>query len=430
MNLKNLMDDNYLTFYMLSDKYIDDQYTTINIPVHVLKKIFRYIKKILFHFYVSFRHYSSIKDQKNKIIFYAITKNNFDSLYPVYMETKKNSVMISSDYRLAKNAVLLPQIFPLIFSIFLIPRFIKNIIDSVPNVRKRIILYLDDTLLSMGFKIFVKIYLKILKPKAIVFANYHSFPARSLIKSAECMNIPCFYIQHSAMTEIFPPIISSYALLEGKDSLKKCYPDGYSKNKVFLIGSPKFDEHKENINTNHRVKKIGICSTPSMNKDQVLKLIEKQKEVFSNDSIIFRPHPSDHINNKYKNQSIIDSINYSDPLKEETFQFLRNVDAIISGNSSVLLDAAIMNVFPILWRDSHTINKYNEKEDQNDKYGFVKNGLAIGCNSIDQINECLIVIIDEKPNVRLKAKYYVENINTKWDGRSAHYAATIIKKNI
>ena len=118
MNLKNLMDDNYLTFYMLSDKYIDDQYTTINIPVHVLKKIFRYIKKILFHFYVSFRHYSSIKDQKNKIIYYAITKNNFDSLYPVYMETKKNSVMISSDNRLAKNAVLLPQIFPLIFTIF------------------------------------------------------------------------------------------------------------------------------------------------------------------------------------------------------------------------------------------------------------------------------------------------------------------------
>jgi len=167
-----------------------------------------------------------------------------------------------------------------------------------------------------------------------------------------------------------------------------------------------------------------------MNKDQVLKLIEKQKEVFSNDSIIFRPHPSDHINNKYKNQSIIDSINYSDPLKEETFQFLRNVDAIISGNSSVLLDAAIMNVFPILWRDSHTINKYNEKEDPNDKYGFVKNGLAIGCNSIDQINECLKEMINEKPYVRSKAKYYVENIDTEWDGKSSNYAARIIKSNI
>ena len=167
-----------------------------------------------------------------------------------------------------------------------------------------------------------------------------------------------------------------------------------------------------------------------MNKDQVLKLIEEQKEVFSNDSIIFRPHPSDRITQKYKNQSIIDSVSYSDPLKENTFQFLRNVDAIISGNSSVLLDAAIMNVFPILWRDSHATNKYNENEDPNDKYGFVKNGLAIGCNSIDEINECLKVIIDKKPNVSSKANYYVENINTEWDGSSSHYAASIIKNNI
>ena len=43
------------------------------------------------------------------------------------------------------------------------------------------------------------------------------------------------------------------------------------------------------------------------------------------------------------------------------------------------------------------VNKYNENEDPNDKYGFVKNGLAIGCDSIDQINAWLKVIIDKKP---------------------------------
>ena len=106
------------------------------------------------------------------------------------------------------------------------------------------------------------------------------------------------------------------------------------------------------------------------------------------------------------------------------------MDAIISGNSSVLLDAAMMNVFPIFLRDLNAINKYNEKEDPNDKYGFVKNGLAIGCDSIDQINACLKVIIDKKPNIRSKASYYVENINREWDGHSAHYAAKIIKNNI
>jgi len=415
---------------MLSDNYIDNQYSKINLPVFVIKKLFRYINKILFSSYIFCRHLLLLNNNKNKIIFYVVTKNNFDSLYPVYNEIKKNSIMLSSDYRLAKNTVLLPQIVPLIVSIIFIPNFINNFIKSVPNVRKRIILYFDDILLSMGFTKFVKYYLKILKPKAIVFSNFHSFLARPLIKSAEQINIPCFYIQHSAVTEIFPSLDSCYALLEGTDSLKKYYPNGYSKEKVFLIGNPKFDEHKKNINTNNKVKKIGICSTPTMDKNQILELIDKGKDIFTNDSIIFRPHPSDHISKKYFNLSIIDSIEYSDPLKEDTFQFLKNVDAIISGNSSVLLDAAILNVFPILWRDYRATIKYNDEEDPNDKYGFVKNGLAIGCDSIDQINECLKAVIDEKPNVRSKAKYYVENINTEWDDSSANYAATIIRNNI
>ena len=70
MNLKNMMDNNFGTFYMLSDNYINNQYSIINLPVHVLKKIFRYISKILFSFYNFCRHYSSIKNQKHKIIFY------------------------------------------------------------------------------------------------------------------------------------------------------------------------------------------------------------------------------------------------------------------------------------------------------------------------------------------------------------------------
>ncbi len=167
-----------------------------------------------------------------------------------------------------------------------------------------------------------------------------------------------------------------------------------------------------------------------MDKNQILALIEKEKEIFTNDSIIFRPHPSDRISKKYNSLSIINSIEYSDPLKEDTFQFLRNVDLIISGNSSVLLDAAILNVFPILWRDKRATIKYNDNEDPNDKYGFVKNGLAIGCDSIDQINECLKSMIQKKPNVRSKAKFYIENIDTDWDGNSSNYAALIIQKII
>ena len=83
--------------------------------------------------------------------------------------------------------------------------------ENITN-RKRYLLYLDEILLSMGFRAVAFTYLKFLKPKAIIYANDHSFYSRILIKHAEELNIPCFYIQHSAVTEIFPPIISSYAL--------------------------------------------------------------------------------------------------------------------------------------------------------------------------------------------------------------------------
>ncbi len=36
----------------------------------------------------------------------------------------------------------------------------------------------------------------------------------------------------------------------------------------------------------------------------------------------------------------------------------------------------------------------------------------------------------KKPDVRTNASFYIENINTDWDGQSADYAATIIKNNI
>ena len=428
MNLKNLMNDNYITFYMLSDNYIDNQYSTINLPVYAFKKIFRYVKKIIFYFYVFFRYYSSIKDQKNKVIFYAITKNNFDSLCPVYKEIKKYSIMLTTDYRLARNAVLVPQIIPLIISILLTPVFLKNIFQSVPKVRKRIILYLDDILLSMGFTIFVKYYLKLLKPKAIVFANDHSFPTRSLIKSAERMNIPCFYIQHSAVTDIFPPIISSYALLEGEDSLKKYYPDGYSTNKVFLIGSPKFDEHKENINMNDRVKKIGLCSTPTLDKEEMIELIKLLQNKFSPENIYFRPHPTEIRIKKYYKFIKSSQINISNSLSEGSYQFLNKVDVVISGNSSILLEAALFNIYPIYWDSILSESKYNEKP--YDKYGFVEGGIAHSVDSKENIVGLLNDLHVKKPNVRYKTKLYCDTVGTKWDGKSTDLAVQIISNKI
>jgi len=428
MNLEKLMDDNYAAFFMLNNNYVDKKSSEINLFVDVTNKIFKYVKKLLLHFFIFIKHFPYSKNYSNKIIFYTISTNNYDSLFPVYKALEKDSIIISSDYRLANKAVLLPMIIPLIISIFFIPLLIINTVYTNLKIRKRILLYLDDILLSMGFNYFVKHYLKILNPTAIIFSHDHTFYARSLIKSAEAINIPCFYIQHSAITNNFPPINSSYALLEGKDSLKKYYPNGHPKDQVFLIGSPKFDKHLNHINNKTIADKIGICSTSSMDKNQVIRLIDEIKNKIDSNKIYFRPHPAEMINNKYNDYQSFNDFRYSNPLHEDSYNFLRNIDVVITGNSSILLEAAMMNVYPILWRDSKSITKYND--DPADKYGFIKNGLAVPCDSISEIIDCLDKVKMKKPDIRANASFYIENINTDWDGQSVDYAATIIKNNI
>ena len=92
---------------------------------------------------------------------------------------------------------------------------------------------------------------------------------------------------------------------------------------------------------------------------------------------------------KYKNNN---SIKISDSNKSHPFEFLSKVDAIISGNSAVLLEAALVNVFPIYFFSEENIIKYND--DNFDRYGFVKNGIAIQANNLFDleiiINKALI----------------------------------------
>lgn len=428
MESQELKDDNFFNFFLLSDNYIDKLYSKQKPLLLIFVKLNKFIQKFIFHFFLSILKIKKFFLPRNKIIFYTISKNNYDSLEPIYKKLIKNSIFLSSDFRLSKNTFLFPLIIPIIISFLFIPSIIINIIKESRMNKKRYLLFFNDILLSIGFKSFITFYLKLLKPKAIIFANDHSFYARMLVKAAGKKNIPCFYIQHSAVTNIFPKIISNFALLEGKDSLVKYYNSEQLEKGVYLIGSPKFDKHYNKINNNKKIKSIGICSTDSMDKDQVLELIYMVKNKFNKNTIYFRPHPGERISSKYKNNKILDNINYSDPLKEDSFDFLKKVDVVISGNSSIILESTMMNVYPILWLDSKATSKYNDNP--NDKYGFIQNGLSFPHKTINEINDRLNQLLINKPEVRSKARYYIENINTDWDGKSSEFAAKIISENI
>lgn len=427
MNLNELKDNNYLIFFMLNDDYVNNQYSNINIIFYIFKKASRYICRVVFHFIIFFKYFPKNLFNEKKIIFFSISKNNYDSLLPVQEIFKNSSISLSPNFRLGRKSIIIPLIIPLMVSLFFIPKLVVLYLKCNHQNRRRIILYIDVILLSMGYNIFIKYYLKLLKPKKIVYANDHGHFSRILVKRAESIGIPCFYIQHAAVTNIFPKIISSYALLEGKDSLNKYSPNRYQMKNVYLIGSPKFDKFINHVNTNKKVESIGICSTGSMDKIQIAKLIEAIKDNYGHFKIIFRPHPKEEIQKKYKGIIKSNSIIYSNSTIEDSYHYLRNVDIVISGNSSILLEAAVMNVYPINWIDPNSVSKF--KDNPIDKYGFNKSKLVRQCHTIEEIIGLIELIKFEKPNVRSLAKYYIDTIGTKSEGNSSLLAANIIRNN-
>lgn len=413
---------------MLSDEYIDEKYTQKNNFLLLIKSIITHFKKIGFHFIMLFDSNFFNPNIKNKIVFFSTSKNNDVALSPVY-ETIDESILLSKDYRSRRKNFLLPLFPPLIVSLLYLPVIMIMHIFCNKKEKKRILLFFHEVLLSMGYDFCVRYYLKYLQPKGIVFANDHLYYTRSLVKQARRYNITSFYIQHSAVTEVFPPIISSFALLDGIESHKKYFSmvDYPINNNSFLIGAPKFDKYFRYINKNKVVKSIGVCSTQSMIKEEVENLIQKLQSQFPN-KIIFRPHPSEIINSKYHRLETGDSFQFSNSLTDSSFEFLKTVDVVISGNSSILLEAVMLNVYPIFWDNPNQEVKY--KDNPNDKYGFVQNKVVSKCNTIEEINQKIEKLLIKKPFIRNRAKPYIHTIGTINDGASTNLAANIILSKI
>jgi predicted glycosyltransferase len=165
-----------------------------------------------------------------------------------------------------------------------------------------------------------------------------------------------------------------------------------------------------------------------MNIEEITDMAAFIRQNFSGLEVSLRPHPG--MESKAKYQNIIDSYNigFSDSKKYDAFSFLKNVDAVISGNSSILLEAALQNVFPIYYYSPKTVFYFTH--DRYDKYDYVKNKIAVHVDNLETLGDLLTDLIRKKPNIRQYAKYYCDTIGTANEGKSAALAANIILKEI
>jgi hypothetical protein len=276
----------------------------------------------------------------------------------------------------------------------------------------------DHYLISYGLYIYANKWIRNVLPKVLILSNHTNTINRVILTVAKINNIKTIYVQHASVTDKFPPLTFDYSLLEGMDSLKKYSRSGYTKTKAFLIGMPKFDLYFSYTNKNDNVRSIGICLNALDSFDKFVEICKEIRNKYPAVEIIIRPYG---IKRKLSDWEYLEkkyNVAFSDFNKEKSFDFLIKVDAIISGDSNIILEAALMNVFPIY---------YDSFKQKLDYYGFIENGLVKYSSELHEIINIIKDVFLFKPSVRDKAKVYCHTVDTAYDGHSAELACELIK---
>ncbi len=209
--------------------------------------------------------------------------------------------------------------------------------------------------------------------KLLVVANDHSMFYRAFIIAAKKYGIDTMYLQHASVTYRFPPLQFSYAFLDGEDALQKYRSAGNIEGDVYLCGSPRFDilkKYRSRVEGVILGVTINLFDNESKIRDMLLFLKERG---YTN--IIVRPHPRKNIDfDWYLNRKFC----ISNSKSELSFEFLSKISLLISGESGIHLDSALVGVKSICYN-------FSDYKDIEDWYSYHKNGLYPMVNDFESL---------------------------------------------
>jgi hypothetical protein len=323
----------------------------------------------------------------------------------------------------------IPDFLPTLLSIFFLPKFLLHYYQSGSYDKQLIRLSKNDIMLSYGYYYFFLLNLNLSRPKAIIISNDHTYQHRILLNIANAMQIPIFYFQHASVTDRFPGLNFTLSFLEGEHARTIYVRNGSDIKNIRLVGMPKFDKYFHQINQRSILRSIGIASNLLDDIHKVRQVIMIIRKFHSDLTIVYRPHPSifsrkfKHIK-RYIMKEIysIPAIQISDPLQENSFQYLSRIDLNISNQSGIHLEAVLLNVLTI----NFPFFSYNKE----DPYGFVKNKLVDDVRNEKELLNLIAAYINNKPCIRHKAKKYVFTVNTPYDGKSTDLAIKYLHESL
>lgn len=362
---------------------------------------------------------------KNKLVFFVMSENNYLSLNPVYNKFPQNiATVIVGDKRFNKDVLLFtPIVIATLTAIFFFPKLLYDYCLSNKGDRIRFKKGIHDVILSYPFYYICYFWFKIVKPKGIVISNDHVYSTRTLVYWANRFKIPSFYIQHASISEEFPPLEVTYALLDGEDAKEKYLLVGSDPTKIELIGVPKLDAIFGQINYSKNIHNIGIASNSLESLQLIFDTIISLDNSYPDIKLIYRPHKAQYYDTKRKNdlksmiKNLPSRVEISNPFEEIVTDYLSKIDCLVAGDSGIHVEAVFLNITSIYFFSNQAYYDY---------YGFVKNNLIIHAKDFTELKN---IIDKEKSNrhiVRYKAKKYCYTVDSPYDGHSTNLAVNRI----
>ncbi|MDB5261401.1 MAG: hypothetical protein JWQ14_682 [Adhaeribacter sp.] len=352
-----------------------------------------------------------------KIWLYVVSKNNYESLQ--FLKTHlPDTVFVAGQNK--EIGIYNHQVNRLStrYKFIYYYKFLPLLLGLYRRKGKRALRFFDLIFVATGYYELSLGYLRKYKPKAIIFANDHNTDPRALLLAAQALHIPTIYIQHASVSISFPPLQFSLSLLEGQDAWDKYRQCGPIPGEVKLIGMPKADKYLVAKNLKTTIHRVGIAANIIDETEPIRELLRILTGRFPDIIFTLRPHPGDKRNFNFV-QEFGPNVRFSDGKTEPTFHFLQQQDALIAADSSIHLEATMLNILCFYYR-------FNPTEFIPDYYGYVQQGLVEPVTDVNNLISLLKKFQANRPAVYERARYYNAALGTGYEGKSHELAVKYI----
>ena len=355
----------------------------------------------LLHLFLRIIRVSPSSKGEVDILFFASSFNQYRVLHPVFLECKrKNTCKLFVTYNLigvSKNIdAHIYGIGPLKSIQIIILAIVRakvmfNIFAKYPDL----FFYRLRSFFAVHIWLIVHFHnLKICRPKIVVIANDHTADCRAMIEMCKHLKIDTAYVQHAEVSQRFHSLDFNYSFLYGEKSLRtyqqvdeRRSPTSLKINKrMYMLAGKVGEGVPDNIsfNKNDSALSIGLAVKGT---DTPAKIIEYIRTLGQYGQVIVRPHPNLSIHDFYDSLRCISPEPFlvSNPEQEPPEKFLNKINVLLSGNSTMLIEASLAGVHPF-YVNEMTNGVY-------DYYGYVKFGVVTflaTVNDFSETNEDLI----------------------------------------